>query len=75
MKISHLLKKSGNIVQGFTKLLFKDEVVEAYALQRSFICETCPDRRLVVCTKCGCFIEAKVRSKDEQCPKNLWKKE
>lgn len=75
MKISHLINKSKNIVEGYTNLIFKNEIVEAYALQRSFICTECKElNKLGFCNKCGCYIAAKIRAPEEQCPKGYWKK-
>lgn len=41
---------------------------------RKNLCYNCEIRneKLNTCTACGCFIPAKIRLKDEQCPLEKW---
>lgn len=49
--------------------------------QRQAICKACPDLRRIVgtrlgqCTKCGCFMDAKVLLRKAECPLGKWKAE
>lgn len=75
------LSKGSNIVQGYTNLIFKDEIIEKMALARLEVCTPCKFRKVQViiagveystCTKCKCPLDAKVRAPDEVCPKGDW---
>lgn len=74
--------KFKEIAEGWANRILKPEHVERVARTRLNICNTChwnskfhktmrPD---VHCTKCGCTIEAKVRSMESECPIAKWPK-
>lgn len=42
------------------------------AKKRLDVCVYCPYRKGQTCGECGCFLQAKARVLDEECPKNLW---
>lgn len=73
------LKKLGNIVKGYTELLKKkvgvtNEEKEKVAKMRYLKCQRCDrrDKKKDTCKVCGCFLPAKVRSLDSECPKGKW---
>jgi hypothetical protein len=68
-----------SIAEGFTNLLFTKELVEDVAKQRKGICDACPVSEFgksKYCKLrnggCGCYLPAKHRAMDEECPKNKW---
>lgn len=72
------MSKFEEIVSGWKNYVFKNEAVEEMAKKRLLICidnqsqnENCMSDRNF-CTKCGCFIPAKVRSEKSRCPKGKW---
>lgn len=75
------MSKAGEIVEGWTNLVFKKEAVERIAKSRINICNTCPHHSKLHettriddhCTACGCPLAAKTRSLQSECPKGLWK--
>lgn len=40
--------------------------------ERVAVCKFCEHRALSMCTRCGCFIPAKVRFAGSNCPEGLW---
>lgn len=42
------------------------------ARERLQHCAYCKYRRGVVCSCCGCVLQAKARIKEEECPKDFW---
>ena len=70
------MSQLNEIYQGWKNLLFKNEEIEPLAEERSKICFDCPIRDGDYCSKklggCGCYLEAKIRSKDSKCPKGKW---
>lgn len=39
---------------------------------RAKICDSCPHKKLVLCTMCGCVVAAKIRIKEAKCPIGNW---
>lgn len=42
---------------------------------RLAVCESCPFRKWIVCSDCGCELHAKGSDPDEKCPQNKWPNE
>lgn len=68
-----------SIAEGFTNLLFTKELVEDVAKQRKAICDACPVSEFgksKYCKLrnggCGCYLPAKRRAMDDECPKGKW---
>lgn len=66
------MTKINEIYQGFKNLIFKNEEIEAEAEVKLKICFKCPYRESNRCGKCGCYLKAKARSKDSECPDKRW---
>lgn len=75
------LQKVGNIIEGYTNIIVRDNVIEAIANQRKDICLGCEFKSPLVkigniqyysCSKCHCPIDAKTRSTGEVCPIGKW---
>ena len=72
--------KTGEIIEGWTNLIFKDKVVERVARARMNICNTCvyhsryheTNRPDAHCIECGCPFAAKTRSMQSACPIGKW---
>ena len=65
-----------NIAQGFKNLIMKragllSEVTKQSAVNKAAICEKCPAKSNYKCTKCGCYLPAKVLS-NSKCPLNKY---
>jgi len=41
--------------------------------ERLSICSVCPIRKGMLCSDCGCVLQAKARLKEEECPRGFWK--
>ena len=63
------------IFYGWKNLAFKNEKTEIIAKERSVHCKKCDEKFWNVCTKCWCYIPAKVRSRNSECPSKLWLKD
>jgi len=62
------------IYEGWKNYLFENPEVEEEAKNRMKICVECEKFRTnQTCEMCGCFMPAKVRSKQSHCPENKWK--
>lgn len=74
------MSKLKEIIDGWTHLIVKDSVTESTATERSEECDKCESLSTLSggfylhCKKCGCYIPAKIRSKNSKCPENRWKK-
>lgn len=42
------------------------------AIERKSICEICPSKKMLLCSECGCIIEAKIRWSYSYCPIGKW---
>lgn len=56
-----------------SKLIDDEEIIK----YRMSICNSCPNliKNTKQCTKCGCFMVAKTKLKNAECPINLWGKD
>lgn len=64
------MKKIWPIVLGWW--LYVTNRNNTLALNRLNKCVNCPFRVGVTCGECGCFLQAKARIPEEQCPKYFW---
>lgn len=60
------------IANAFIKLMKGEN--SKLADERLKICNPCDDRMGILCGVCGCFLKAKVRDEEEECPKFKWLK-
>jgi Family of unknown function (DUF6171) len=74
-----IIDKAKNITEAIKNTIFKDEDFEPFYNARMEVCKTCDSRFGGICTKCGCVLEFKVRSRRinengdiESCPLNKW---
>ena len=59
------------IVDGFKRLAMGQN--KELGKKRAAICDECPYKtELNTCSKCGCFLPAKVVAKKASCPINKW---
>ncbi len=51
-----------------------DEITQNNRMNICRNCEYCsnPKLKFVLCTVCGCLLNAKIKNKSEKCPKNKW---
>jgi hypothetical protein len=73
MKI--VFKKIKNIILGWYFYLFGINFEKSQ--ERLVICNVCEFKEQItkkhsICSKCGCYILAKTRVQDEQCPEQKW---
>ena len=65
--------KYQNIIEGYFRLLIKNEKSEKLAISRAMICGDCDKAsKTNFCEECKCYIPAKIRAKDETCILNKW---
>lgn len=64
--------KLKSILDGFKHIVWKDADTEAMAISRAKICTACDFNKGTFCKECGCYISAKIRSKQEKCPILKW---
>jgi hypothetical protein len=69
-----LLKSIRNIVKGWWLLMVDTPASWILNAKRKKHCQVCPLRNkyLNVCNDCGCFLPAKRRVEEEQCPQGKW---
>ncbi len=63
------------IWDGWKNFFFPDKEIKILSKKRMEICANCEHASKTVylhCDKCGCYIPAKARSKDSNCPVGLW---
>lgn len=61
------------IISGWKNYIFPNEEIEETAKKRIKICLDCPYlRKNKVCSLCGCYMPAKVRSTKSKCKKMYW---
>jgi hypothetical protein len=61
------------IYNGWKNYLFPNLQIEELAKKRAVICVNCPKLKSnKVCSICGCYIPAKVRSPRSKCPIKKW---
>lgn len=77
-----------NILEGWSNFIDKSEVTEQMAQERAGFCFKCEDKSKALllafvkdelkevegykCNLCQCPLSAKLRTKNEKCPKKLW---
>ncbi len=63
-----------DIVEGWKNLIFNDPETEEVGKQRMLICMRCDQYSKLnkTCRVCGCFMPAKVRLKNRNCPVQKW---
>jgi hypothetical protein len=75
------IKRIGNILEGYTNLIFKNGEIELLAEERLKECIPCDNKEVLIivgdktvygCKSCKCPIDAKVRAEDEKCPLGKW---
>lgn len=68
------MKKLWHIVKGWWLWIVSDAKTNDMARERNAICSPCQHRikSINVCGSCGCFLPAKQRVSDEDCPNNYW---
>ena len=68
------LKFIESIVLGWYYYLSGNKETRALANDRMKICDLCQhkDKTLNICKSCKCFLPAKTRVKDAQCPFDYW---
>lgn len=69
------MRKLRNILHGFWLLLMDDKDSAALVEVRQPVCDGCDFKsEHNTCNVCGCFLPAKQRVKDEECPEGYWGK-
>ncbi len=82
-KSKNLVKRVKSIITGFSNLIVKNKDVEVIANRRFAICISCGDKKVIgkvsginepimYCNICKCYLSAKVRSLEENCPLKKW---
>ena len=70
-----MINKIGQIFEGFKNLVLNEGDKELITF-RAPICASCEVFENNICKKnrggCGCYIPAKIRSKDSSCPIGKW---
>lgn len=66
------LNKLMNIYDGWKNLVFPNPEVERMAKGRAEVCASCDENKNNICGKCGCYVPAKCRAKEDKCPLNKW---
>lgn len=62
--------KASNILKGLWYwLIGKNEFIR---MNRAKHCNECLEKNTFTCGECGCFLQLKLRVKDEECPLGKW---
>ena len=62
--------KASNIIKGLWYwVINKNELLR---MNRVIHCNKCENKRALTCGNCGCFLQLKLRVKDEICPIGKW---
>ena len=69
-----MLKKLISIYKGWWLWAIDTKESRDLMETRMPLCNLCPNKIKLTntCKECGCFLPAKTRVKDEQCPIDLW---
>lgn len=69
-----MIKKVKFILLGWWLHITSDKKTQTMSDIRSKVCDHCQfkDKKLNTCTDCGCFLPAKTRVKEAECPKGFW---
>lgn len=70
------IRRRGKVIQEVVgavvnKVLSKNEGI---AQERLKVCEGCPLKAGPICSGCGCLIEFKIYSNENNCPEGFWEK-
>jgi hypothetical protein len=68
------MQRIKSIIHGWYLWVTSNKEANALSETRTPICNLCQHRNklLNVCNECGCFLPAKTRVKDAQCPHDYW---
>ncbi len=68
------MSKLSAIIRGWYYYLTASSKNKKLSSERTAICNNCQHRykRLNLCNACGCFLPAKTRVEDAQCPHEYW---
>ena len=68
------MSKLSAIIRGWYYYLTADKKSRELSKSRTAICNNCQHRYkpLNICNSCGCFLPAKTRVEDAQCPNEYW---
>ncbi len=67
------MDKLKSIITGWKNLIVGNETLSPLFKSRMSICNTCEKNVANVCIECGCFLPAKTKAPEENCPINKWK--
>jgi hypothetical protein len=62
------------IIEGWWYYVTSNKEANVRSKPRTAICKTCDykNKKLNACNECGCFLPAKTRVEDAQCPFGYW---
>jgi len=66
------MNKLKEILDGWWNVAWPSEAVEKMAEHRAIVCSQCPFNIKNRCSKCGCYLVAKLRSSTSKCPAKKW---
>jgi len=69
------MSKFKEILTGWANLVFGNKEIKKMASERMAVCARCPHasaKMYLHCDVCGCYIPAKARSRESDCPLNFW---
>lgn len=67
------MKRLTMILEGWWLFITSDKRTEALAKMRKATCDTCPQKtRINTCALCGCYLPAKRRVPEAECPAGNW---
>lgn len=70
-KLSEIAKGYTNLIR--SKLLLTSQEEEKLSKIRMDVCNRCEFKsNSNICNKCGCYLLAKTKNKDSNCPISLW---
>ena len=72
--LKRFITRYKHIIQGWYLMIKDDKQTRELSKERLAVCKLCPKRNryLDQCTECGCFLPAKSRVIDADCPLGLW---
>ncbi len=73
-RIKSIIKKIKAIIKGWWFLITDNKTSRLVSEPRIKICNNCEYKNKLTnsCELCGCFIPAKTRVIEEECPNNMW---
>ena len=68
------IKRIRSIIEGWYYYLISNRKKNELSDQRMLICFSCQhkNKKLNSCRECGCFLPAKTRVEDAECPHQYW---